>query len=71
MGPTLPTTLGGASVLVNGVAAPLLSTSFGRIVFQMPSSTAPGLALVQVQRDGQLGNTVSVNVVARGRRRCP
>jgi uncharacterized protein (TIGR03437 family) len=64
-GVPLPTVLGGASVLVNGIAAPLYYTSFGQIAFQVPSSTAVGRALVQVERDGQLGNTVTVTVAQR------
>jgi uncharacterized protein (TIGR03437 family) len=61
----LPTNLGGASVLVNDAQAPLYYTSFGQIAFQMPYSTVTGAALVRVERDGQIGNTVTVNVVAR------
>ena len=61
----LPTTLGGATVLVNDVRAPLYYSSFGQIAFQMPYSTVTGTALVQVERDGQIGNTVTVTVVAR------
>ncbi|HEY1496004.1 MAG TPA: hypothetical protein VGF49_15735, partial [Candidatus Solibacter sp.] len=61
----LPTTLGGATVSVNGVLAPLYYSSFGQIAFQMPSGTAPGMALVQIARDGQPGNIVSVNVSPR------
>jgi uncharacterized protein (TIGR03437 family) len=61
----LPTSLGGATVLVNDVLAPLYYTSSGQIAFQMPYGTVTGTALVQVARDGQVGNTVTVNVVAR------
>lgn len=61
----LPLNLGGATVLVNGVYAPLYYASYGQIAFQMPYSIVPGTALVQVVRDGETGNTVSVNVVAR------
>ena len=61
----LPTSLGGATVLVNDVRAPLYYTSFGQIAFQMPYSTVTGTALVQVERDGQIGNTVTVNVLPR------
>lgn len=64
-GVPLPPSLGGARVLVNGIAAPLYYTSFGQIAFQMPTSTSVGTALVQVERDGQLGNTVSVTVARR------
>lgn len=59
----LPTNLGGATVLVNDVEAPLFYTSFGQIAFQVPSSTVPGTAVVQVIRDGQAGNKVSATVV--------
>jgi uncharacterized protein (TIGR03437 family) len=61
----LPTSLGGATVLVNDVLAPLFYTSFGQIAFQMPYGTATGTALVQVERDEQISNTVTVNLVAR------
>jgi uncharacterized protein (TIGR03437 family) len=61
-GTPLPTTLGGASVLVNGVATPLFYSSFGQIAFQARADTYLGTALVQVVRDGQFGNTVSVNM---------
>ncbi len=60
----LPTSLGGATVLVNNVLAPLYYTSFGQIAFQMPYGVATGMALVQVLRDDVLSNTVTVNVVA-------
>jgi len=62
--PPLPRQLGGASVFVNNVPAPLYYASAGQIAFQMPSSTTPGTALVQVVRDGQVSNTVSVSQVA-------
>jgi uncharacterized protein (TIGR03437 family) len=61
-GTPLPTTLGGASVLVNGVATPLFYSSDGQIAFQARADTYLGTALVQVIRDGQAGNTVSVNM---------
>ncbi len=61
-GTPLPTTLGGASVLVNGVATPLFYSSSGQIAFQARAGTYLGTALVQVVRDGQVGNTVSVNM---------
>ena len=59
-----PTNLGGATVLVNDVKVPLYYTSFGQIAFQMPYSTVTGTELVQVERDGQISNTVTVTVVA-------
>ncbi len=58
----LPTTLGGSSVLVNGVATPLYYSSFGQIAFQARVGTYLGTALVQVIRDGQSSNTISVKM---------
>jgi uncharacterized protein (TIGR03437 family) len=60
----MPTSLGGASVLINDVWAPLYYTSYGQIAFQVPSSIAPGTAVVQVIRDGEPGNQVTVQVDA-------
>jgi uncharacterized protein (TIGR03437 family) len=62
VGLPLPASLGGATVLVNGKTAPLYYSSFGQVAFQMPAATAPGTALVQIVRDGEAGNTVSVSV---------
>ena len=59
----LPTMLGGASVLVNGVYAPLYYTSAGQIAFQVPSS-ATDLSLFQVVCNSQPGNTVTASVAA-------
>ena len=64
-GAPLPASLGGTTVLVNGKAAPLFYSSFGQVAFQMPAATAPGTALVQVVRDSEAGNTVSVPVAER------
>jgi uncharacterized protein (TIGR03437 family) len=44
----LPTTLGGTTVYVNGVAAPLFYVSPTQINFQVPSETATGTATVIV-----------------------
>jgi uncharacterized protein (TIGR03437 family) len=66
--PPLATTLGGASVYVNGEQAPLYFSSYGQINFQMPTDTATGTALVQVKTNGQLGNEVSVSVASRAPR---
>lgn len=64
--PPLATVVGGASVLVNGAAAPIFYTLYGQIAFQMPVETPVGTVLVQVQRDdGSIGNQVSVQVAAR------
>jgi uncharacterized protein (TIGR03437 family) len=64
----LPATLNGTSVLVNGEAAPLYFTSTGQVNFQVPYEIPPGLATVQMVNGVALGNTVSVNVVARAPR---
>ena len=64
----LPTQLADATVLVNGEPAPLFYTSYGQIAFQMPTDTALGTALIQMQRSGQASNTVSVNVAERAPR---
>ncbi len=60
----LPTNLGGATVLVNDVLAPLYYTSVGQIAFQVPYSAVTGTALVQVLRDGAWSNIVTADVVA-------
>jgi uncharacterized protein (TIGR03437 family) len=74
--PPLATTLGGATVTVNGETAPLYFSSYGQINFQIPTDTPTGTALVQVATEvqnpmtplGLAGNTVTVNVVARAPR---
>ncbi len=73
--PPLANVLGGASVTVNGEAAPLYYSSYGQINFQMPVDIPTGTALVQVADEpnpllplGQASNTVSVNVAARAPR---
>jgi uncharacterized protein (TIGR03437 family) len=67
-GAPLPTKLGGAQVVVNDLLANLFYSSFGQIAFQMPSHTTSGIALVRIERDGQAGNTVTVNVAQRAPR---
>jgi adhesin/invasin len=49
---TLPTTLGGVTVLVNGVAAPLFFVSPGQINFQLPFGIATPIATVVVRSQG-------------------
>ena len=67
--PPLAGTVGGASVLVNGNPAPLFYSSYGQLAFQMPVNTPVGNAQVQVKRDdGQISNTVTVEVAARAPR---
>lgn len=60
----LPTNLAGTQVFVNNQAAPLYFTSAGQIDFQVPFETAPGPATVRVDRNGQRGNLISVNIAA-------
>jgi uncharacterized protein (TIGR03437 family) len=57
-------TLGGATVLVNGVAAPLFYSSYGQVAFQLPAATPIGTAEAQVERGGQISAPASVSVVA-------
>ncbi len=66
--PPLGTQIVTTQVLVNGSPAPLYAASYGQINFQMPVETPVGTALVQVVRDGQTSNTVSVTVAARAPR---
>jgi uncharacterized protein (TIGR03437 family) len=66
--PPLAATVGGAQVLVNGLAVPMYYSSYGQLAFQMPVDIAPGTALVQVVRDTQTSNTVSVDVASRAPR---
>lgn len=65
---TLPTTLGGARVLVNGVPAPLYFASPGQINFQIPYEASGGQATVQVERNGVAGNRAAVTIVPQAAR---
>ncbi len=67
-GAPLPTTLGGVRVLVNGTAAPLYFVSPGQINFQVPLEATGGDAIVQIERDGRVGNRASVNIVSQAGR---
>ncbi|HEY3740134.1 MAG TPA: IPT/TIG domain-containing protein, partial [Bryobacteraceae bacterium] len=58
----LPTSLGGATVSVNGVPAPIFSVSSSQIQFQIPYEVSPGDSTVEVDRDGLTGNVVSVEI---------
>jgi uncharacterized protein (TIGR03437 family) len=60
----LPTTLGGATVSVNGKAAPLIYVGPGQINFQVPWETAVGNATVTVTANGVNSNAVTVPVLA-------
>jgi uncharacterized protein (TIGR03437 family) len=68
----LGTSLGGATVFVNDVPAPVYFVAAssiidqpGQITFQIPFNTAPGDAVVRVDRDGQRGNSLAVRINAR------
>jgi uncharacterized protein (TIGR03437 family) len=60
----LQTSLGGVSVTVNGVAAPILFVSPTQINFQVPWATQPGTATITVNDAGGAGNSVNVPVSA-------
>jgi uncharacterized protein (TIGR03437 family) len=64
--PTLPlaSSLGGVSVLVNGVAAPVLYESTGQINFQVPWETKTGSATVVVSTNGYASSSVNITVQA-------
>jgi uncharacterized protein (TIGR03437 family) len=64
----LPTDLAGTSVFLNGVQTPLYFVQYDQIAFQIPYDAAPGTAFVQVVRDGQAGNAVSVEISGRAPR---
>lgn len=60
----LPTSLGGATVNLNGTAAPVLYASPTLINFQVPWKTAVGNASVTVTVAGVTSNTMTVPVTA-------
>jgi uncharacterized protein (TIGR03437 family) len=67
--PPLATTIGTTQVLVNGSPAPLYYISYGQLAFQVPFDLTPETDVtVQVIRDGQASNTVSVHIKARAPR---
>lgn len=66
--PPLATQVGGASVTVNGQAAPMYYSSYGQLAFQMPYEISNGTAVIQVTRDGLTSNLVSVQVADRAPR---
>ena len=70
LAPSLPlgTELGGARVLLNGRPAPVYYVQDDQINFQIPYDTPPGLVEVRVEREGQRGNAVGVEVVERAPR---
>jgi uncharacterized protein (TIGR03437 family) len=60
----LPTTLGGATVSVNGKAAPLIYVGPQQINFQIPWETAVGNATVTMTANGVISNAVTVPILA-------
>jgi len=64
-GSPLGTMIGTTQVLVNGTPAPLFYASYGQINLQVPVEVAPGMAQVQVVRDSQKSNIVSLAVANR------
>ena len=60
----LPTTLGGATVFVNGKAAPLIYVGPQQINFQVPWETAVGNATVTMTANGVISNAVTVPILA-------
>lgn len=64
----LPTTLGGARILVNGKQAPLYYASPGQVNFQLPFDTVVGEAEIQAERDGVTSNKITVMVENRAPR---
>jgi hypothetical protein len=62
-----PTVLGGSCVTLSGVAIPLLQTSSGQIVAQIPAGTATGPYILQVHSlaTGQQSNSMMVTVQSR------
>ncbi len=61
----LPTSLGGTTVMVEGVAAPLFYVSSGVINFQVPSSTPTGSATLIVQAPGGTSAAFTFTVLAQ------
>ena len=63
----LPTNLGGTQVFVNDQPAPVYYVSAGQVNFQIPYEAAIGNGTVRVD-NGQRGNSVFVNIMARAPR---
>jgi len=56
-------------VLLNGIPIPIYYASYGQINCQIPTDAQVGTSLLQVKRtDGQISNTVSVEINARAPR---
>jgi uncharacterized protein (TIGR03437 family) len=60
--------LNGVRVLVNDQAAPLYFTSYNQVNFQIPFETPAGEAIIRVERQGQRGNPVAVEIASRAPR---
>lgn len=58
----LSSSLGGVSVSVNGVAAPVLYSSSGQVNFQIPWETGTGSATVTVSVNGLASTSVNITV---------
>lgn len=54
--------LGGTQVFVNDQPAPIQSTSYNQVVFQVPYNATLGDGVLRIDRDGQRGNSVSIRV---------
>lgn len=63
-GSPLPTTLGGATVKVNDVAAPISFASPTKVTFLAPAATPEGDVAVVVERGGQAGDRVTVRAAS-------
>ena len=61
-GSPLPTMLGGVSVLINGIAAPLLFVSSLQVNLQVPWEIAQGPALITVASKGVYSRTLTASV---------
>ena len=59
---TLPVTLGGVQVAINGTPAPLVYAGPSQIILQAPYSIAPGSATVVVTSNGTSSAPASMNV---------
>jgi uncharacterized protein (TIGR03437 family) len=58
-----PTSLAGASVFLNDQPLPISYSAFDHIDLQIPYDIPEGEGLIHVERDGQRGNTVAVQIV--------
>jgi uncharacterized protein (TIGR03437 family) len=58
----LTTDLAATRVFVNNIAAPLYYSSSGQIDFEVPLEVPVGPATVRVERGGQRGNSIFVNI---------